>query len=250
MSLRSLIVVLLAFTAAAGALAKDKKAGDEVFSGPVPVLKIEIGPEGMRVLRNYHQQLRQEHPERIDVHATVREGEQVYEDVAVHMKGSYSFREVDDKPSFTLNFDKFVKGRTFHGMSKIHLNNSVQDASGLSEQLGRELFMDSGILCPRATSARVWLNGRDLGITVLVEGANKSWAHRAFGSNEGNLYDAGAGILDITQELRLLAGKQPPDRSDLKALVEAARQPDLAKRLEALDKVLDIDKFITFAAIE
>jgi hypothetical protein len=87
------------------------------------------------VLRSYHQVLRQEHPERIDVHVTVREGEQVYQDVALHLKGSYSFREIDDKPSLTLNFDKFVQGRTFHGMSKIHLNNSAQDASGLSETL-------------------------------------------------------------------------------------------------------------------
>jgi spore coat protein H len=245
-----LFVLVFALALAPDALAKENTVADELFAGPVPKLLIEIPPQGMEVLRRYHQALQQEHPQRIDVKATVREGDQVYTDVAVHLKGSYSFRPVDDKPSLTLNFDKFMPGRLFHGLSKIHLNNSVQDASCLSEQLARELFKESGIACPRATPARVFLNGRDLGISVLVEGANKSWVQRNFGSAKGNLYDAGAGLLDITRDLPLLSGKQPPDRSDLKALADAAREPDLAKRLERLQKVLDIDKFIDFAAIE
>src|SRR3954471_5544254 len=178
MSLRPAFVVLFAFALAANVFAKDKKAGDELFAGPVPVLKIEIPADGMETLRQYNQVVRQEHPERKDVHVTVREGETVYKDVAAHLKGSYSFRPIDDKPSFTLNFDKFVPDRRFHGLSKIHLNNSAQDASGLSEQLGRELFKESGIVAPRATPARVFLNGRDLGICVLVEGANKTWVER------------------------------------------------------------------------
>jgi spore coat protein H len=250
MFLRIAFAFLLTLCFAADALAKEKAVADELFSGPVPILKIEIPAEGMRVLRNYHQVVRQERPERIDVKVTVREGDQVYNDVAVHLKGSYSFRPIDDKPSLTLNFDKFAPGQVFHGLSKIHLNNSVQDASGLCEQLARELFNENGIPSPRATPVRVFLNGRDLGICVMVEGANKSWVQRNFASAKGNLYDAGSGILDITRDLPLLSGTQPPDRSDLKTLVDAAREPDLAKRLDRLEKVLDLDKFITFAAIE
>jgi len=250
MFLRSGFAFLLSLCFAANGVAKQKAIGEELFSGPVPVLKIEIPAEGIETLRQYHQAIRQERPQRTDVRATVREGAQVYNDVAVHLKGSYSFQGIDEKPSLTLNFDKFVQGRHFHGLSKIHLNNSAQDASGLCEQLGRELFKENGIICPSATPARVFLNGRDLGICVLVEGANKTWVQRNFGSGKGNLYDAGSGIQDITKDLPLLSGAQPPDRSDLKALVDAAREPDLVKRLERLEKVLDIDKFITFAAIE
>ena len=245
-----LLAVVLTLAFSGSALAKEKNVADKLFTGAVPKLQVEIPPEGMQILRAYHQDLRPEHPQRIDIHATVREGDQVYTDVAVHLKGSYSFRPVDDRPSLTLNFDKFSKGRLFHGLSKIHLNNCAQDASGLSETLARQLFQENGILCPRATPARVFLNGRDLGICVLVEGANKSWVERNFGSAKGNLYDAGAGLLDITKDLPLLSGTQPPDRSDLHALADAAREEDLTKRLERLDKVLDIDKFITFAAIE
>src|SRR3954453_11945775 len=103
MFLRIALALLLSLSFAAHALAKEKNAGDELFTGPVPTFKIEIPPEGMEKLRQYHQELRQQHPQRTDVHVTVREGNQVYNDVAAHLKGSYSFQGIDEKPSFTLN---------------------------------------------------------------------------------------------------------------------------------------------------
>src|SRR5437773_1539714 len=144
MHLRNLIAVLFALAVWLKAPAKEKEndPADAPFTGPVPVLRIEIPPEGQEILRNYHQVWRQQRPERVDVRATVREGDQVYSEVAVHLKGSYSFQPFDAKPSLTLNFDKFVPGRRFHGLSKIHLNNSVQDPTSLCEQLGREVQGD------------------------------------------------------------------------------------------------------------
>src|SRR5262249_54577879 len=76
------------------------------------------------------------------VRATVHEGELVYHDVGIHLKGSAgSFRELEDRPSLTLNFDKFNHGQNFHGLDKIHLNNSVQDPSYLTDILCGELFL-------------------------------------------------------------------------------------------------------------
>lgn len=141
----------------------------DVFSGPVPEIRIEIPDEGMRVLRRYRQVWGQPRPGRVDVRATVREGGRVYTNVAVHLKGSYTFQPVDAQPSLTLNFDKFAKGQLFHGLDKIHLNNSVQDPACLHEALAREVFNAAGVPTPRASHATVALNGRNLGFYVLVE---------------------------------------------------------------------------------
>ena len=253
MLLRNLIAVVLALAVCPNVRAKEKEKdpADELFTGPVPVLRVEIAPEGQEILRNYHQVWRQQRPERVDVRATVREGDQVYSEVAVHLKGSYSFQPFDGKPSLTLNFDKFVPGRRFHGLSKIHLNNSVQDPTSLCEQLGREMFKAVGIVAPRATPALVRFCNRDFGVCVLVEGANKRFVQRVFGpdATKGNLYDGGSGG-DITKDLGVLAGDNPKDRSDLKALAEACAEPDPRKRLARLEQVLDVDEFITFAAVE
>jgi len=105
----------LALGVALGALAKDENAGDDPFTGAVPSLRIEIPVEGMRVLRQYHQVWRQPRTERIDVQATVREAGRVYTNVAIHLKGSFTFQPIDAKPSLTLHFDKFAPGQHFHG---------------------------------------------------------------------------------------------------------------------------------------
>ena len=223
-------------------------AGDELFS-TLTRLRIEIPEAGMKVLRDYEQVWRQARPERVDVRVTVREGEKVYTNVAAHLKGSFSFQPVDGKPSFTLNFDKFAPGQKFHGHTKIHLNNSVQDPSYLSEQFARELFRSVGVPAPRAGHALVSVNGRDIGLSVLIEGANKQWVKRNFASTKGNLYDGGSGG-EITRALEADSGANRDDRTDLTNLVKAAREPDLNKRLARLTKLLDVDEFITFAATE
>lgn len=247
-----LILLLLAMGAGVASLraASYAKGGseDELFTAPARI-RIEIPDAGMRELRAYEQIWRQARPERVDVRATVREGGKTYTNVAVHLKGSFSFQPIDGKPSFTLNFDKFAPGQNFHGHIKIHLNNSVQDPSGLSEQFARELFRSVGVPAPRAGPAFVNLNGRDLGLSVLIEGADKPWVKRNFASAKGNLYDGGSGG-DITRALKADSGEHRDDRTDLTNLVKAVREPNLDQRLARLTELLDVDEFITFAAIE
>src|SRR5206468_10536809 len=98
-------------------------SSDEFFASPqISELKIEITGTNLSALQQRNREY---------VRATVREGDTVYKDVAVHLKGAAgSFRGLDDPqqgPALTLNFDKFHEHQKFHGLDKIHLNNSVQD---------------------------------------------------------------------------------------------------------------------------
>jgi spore coat protein H len=215
----------------------------------VPRLNIEIPPEGMEILREYQQVWREKRPERIDVKAIVREGDQVYKDVAVHLKGSFTFQPIDARPSLTLNFDKFTPGQRFHGLTKLHLNNTVQDPSYLNEAVSRDFFNDIGVPTPRAGHALVTLNGRSLGLYVLLEGANKTFLKRHFKSAKGNLYDAGTGV-EIGPEIELDSGDKDSDRAELIALVGAASEIDPAKRWARLNELLDVDEFLSFIAGE
>lgn len=244
-----LLITVAVATGAAEISTKSDSNSDAPFAGPIPRLQIEIPPDGMKVLRDYKQVWRQKRPERIDVRVTVREGSRTYTNVALHLKGSYSFLPIDEKPSLTLNFDKFARGQLFHGLDKIHLNNSVQDQSYLCETFARDLFLSLGVPSPRATPALVSINGRDTALYVLVEGANKRFVKRHFASADGNLYDGGSGG-DVTKALETDSGKNPDDRSDLKNLVKAARTEEPVDRLAQLNRVLDVERFITFAAVE
>jgi hypothetical protein len=134
-------------------------------------------------------------------------------------------------------------------LEKISLNNSVQDPTYLNEKICRELFAAAGVPVPRADHAVVELNARKLGLYVLTEGFNKQFLRRHFKNAEGNLYDGGF-LRDVDQELALSSGNGPKDHSDLQALVEAASDPVSSNRWARLERVLDVDRFISMLAME
>ena len=182
--------------------------------------------------------------------ATVKQGERVFTEVGVHLKGAAgSFRDLNDRPALTLNFDKFKAGQKFHGMDKLHLNNSVQDPSYMTELICGELFRAAGVPAARASYARVELNGRDLGFYVLKEGFDKTFLRRYFSNASGNLYDGGF-LREITDDLQKVSGEEGDTRADLKRLADAAQEPDPARRLGRLEKVLEVDHFLSFIALE
>jgi len=234
---------LTGWPAAAGLKKPKPDASDAFFTnGTIPHIKIEIAGTNLNSLR--------QDPRR-NVRAKVTEGTTVYQDVAIHLKGAAgSFRPIDDgKPAFTLNFDKFKEDQEFHGLDKLHLNNSVQDPSYMTELLCSELFLAAGVPTARATHARVELNGRLLGFYVLKEGFDKQFLRRHFSNARGNLYDGGF-IRDITDPLEKDSGEDVANYADLKQLVAAASEADPQKRWTRLQDLLDLDCMLTFMALE
>jgi hypothetical protein len=224
---------------------------DELFTNDsLSRIRITLSSQAMATLRNYEWEWGGNTSERTNVLGTVREGDTVYTNVAIHLKGAAgSFQSLDKKPALTLNFDKYAKGQRFHGLEKIHLNNSVQDQTYVCEQLAREMFNAAGIPAPRATHATLALNNRDLGLYVLVEGWNTQFLKRHFRNSKGELWDGGFGK-DIDKPLQLNSGEDRNDRQRLRDLVAVCKESDSAERWERLETVLDLDRFITFSALE
>lgn len=221
---------------------KDLGKADFFETHRVCSIQIEIAPENVEALRK---------ESRTYVRATVRALGQIYQNVGVHLKGSTgSFRSLEDKPGFTLDFARFVHNQRFHGLTKIHLNNSVEDPSYLKEQLGAELFRAARIPGPRVAHARVELNGRPLGFYVLKEGFTVEFLGRSFERAGGNLYDTDQGHdVDLPMK-RHLGLESSNDQSGLQRLAAAAREPDPDRRWKRLQQTLDVDLFLTFMAVE
>ena len=102
--------------------------------------------------------------------------------VGVHLKGAWgSWRDISGKAAFKIKMDAFVKGQTLLGISRITLNNMVQDPSYLRETISYRLYRNLGIPSPRTGYANVSLNGIDYGLHLNVETMNKQmlqrWGH-------------------------------------------------------------------------
>jgi spore coat protein H len=235
-------VAVCAQAADASGPPRKQGAGDTVFTnGLVREIRISIAPAGITELRRDTREY---------VRATIRErvgdGENVFTNVGIHLKGMGSFRPIDQKPAFTVKFNRFAEGQNFHGLTKISLNNSVQDPTYLNEILCTELFRQAGVPAARVGHARVYLNDRSLGLYTLVEGLNKPFLRRHFADDNGNLYEGHT--KDVNEWLDQDNGEDTSQR-DLKALAEAAQSP-ATERWAKLGALVDLDRFISMLAAE
>jgi spore coat protein H len=239
----ALVVVIPCGQLCAAAVKKGKRAQNlqrsaEFFDEPgIRLFQFEVSEPALLQLRR---------SPRGYVTATVREGDQVLTNVAIRLKGMGSFRSVDEKPSLAVKFDEFATNQTYRGLSKLMFNNAVQDSTCVAEYLATGLFRDAGLPAARVTHARVQINGRDLGLYVVIEAMNKDFLKQHFGSAKGNLYEAYLGDIDGPMEQD---NGSDLSQSDLRRLAAACRVPP-ANRWRELNKVLDVDRFISFAAME
>lgn len=202
-------------------------------------LRIELPPEPVSIVKTNSRKW---------ARATLLEAQTRYKDVGLHLKGQGTFQPLEKKPNFVLKMNQFVPGQRLWGLRKLMLNNSRGDSSYLSAWIGNECFRAAGLPAPWCGFARVSLNGRDLGLYVVTEGITQDFLERYFHNHSGNLYQGT--IRDIDQELDCNSGKALPGQPDLKALLAATREPDLTRRLDQMGRVLDLDKFISFMAME
>ena len=231
---------------AAGPTKETKLAreADDFFAGEIPRLKIELSAE---------QRERLAKDERHYAEATMTEstaaGPVLYQKVSVKLKGSAgSFQHMDAKPGLTINLEKIKGGERFHGMKKFHLNNCAQDGTYLNELMAGAMARKAGVPASRCSHAFVEFNGRDLGLFVVKEAFTQDFLAPFFKSTEGDLYDGGF-CAEIHENMVKDKG-DPNDKTALKELIATCQEGDNAKRWERLGKILDIDKFISFCAME
>jgi hypothetical protein len=230
------------FTTLLAATAKADETDALFADGRIVRLRIEATPAEVETFKKEQRQYAKV--------LLTEQGGGVFDQVATKIKGAAgSSRPWNDRPALTLNMSKFHKGQSFHGLHKWHLNNSVQDETYLNELICAEIFKAAKIPAPRVAHARVWLNGRDVGLYVLKEGFDKTFLRRHFASARGNLYDGGF-VQDVDADLKKDEGNDPDDRKDLKALANAAREADPQKRWAEIPRRLDVDAFLSFMVVE
>ena len=213
--------------------------GRELFAdGPIRTFKIDLTESALATLKKN---------ERAYVPATVTEGGAVFKEAGVHVKGMGSFQPFDQKPSLAVRFDKYTPDQRYLGLSKIFLNNSAQDTTFLAESMSTQMFRDAGLPAARVTHGFVELNGRKLGLYVLIEAMNKDFLRQYFKNAKGNLYEGY--LQDIDQQLDLDGGTDN-GQIDRKHLLEICNIPNPAERWSKLPEVLDVDKYLSHCALE
>jgi spore coat protein CotH len=174
----------------------------------------------------------------------------------------------DHKPSFRIDFNRYVDGQDFLGLNAIVLNNAWHDPSMLHDRLSMLTFRRVGIPAPRQAHVRLFV-GADreyAGVYVISEEVSKTFLAENFGEDDGYLYEfhhqdgENYGFEDPgpdlgwyiprfgpkTHETESVANLYMPIRNLVEA-VNDAPQSDLENKLA---DYLDINTFITELAVQ
>ena len=233
------LMLLLSATLSAPAAPKlpPSPVGDIFGMSEVPEIHVSVSPEQIDSLWK---------APRTYVSVTVLIGTNRLEEVGLHLKGGYgSLSPLNQNPSLTLRFDRFHRHRLFQGLSKIHLNNSLQDGTWLSEFTSTEVFRAAGVLSPKVDHAIVWLNERLLGIYVVKEGVDERFLERELGESKGNIYQG-----DLGQDLNPRMHRTEGHESDesLRSLVDTLAMKPGKEKESRLER--SMESFYPFAAAE
>lgn len=182
----------------------------------------------------------------------LRVGEQTHGPLTVgfRLRGSTSFRTMDQKASFKIKFNEFVAKQKLLGLKKLTLGNMVQDRSMIHEALAYELFREVGVAAPRTGYSYVRVNGEDYGVYLNIETLDDVSLPRWFDST-GHLYEGGYNVDVRADDIGYFEPDEGDgdDRTDLEAFA-AAVADDSAPFSERLEGIADLDQMTKMWAVE
>jgi hypothetical protein len=199
--------------------------------------------------------------------------------IGIRLKGRASYRAIDDKPAFKIKFTE-GQGERFAGLSRLTLNNAMQDPSGIRERMAYLVYRNAGIEAPLANNARVYVQRGTAafeyyGLYTNVQTLDRRFVEDRFGEvagEVGNLYDTKnyryfsdfdrsvfrdqAGPAPGAQEERfqLETNDADPDTADLTAAIDAVYVEDVeagaGQFLAGATPVIDVDQWLRVAAAQ
>ena len=154
------------------------------------------------------------------------------------------------RPSLKVKLNHVDKEGGIEGLTNLTLNNNKQDTSLMSQFMGYALFNAIGSPAPRCAYAKVTVNGENLGIYSHVETVRKPLLKRAFGNNNGPLYEGT--VVDFYEDwensFEHKRGDDARGRAHINALIDVLADP---KATEAdIGELVDLDSFYRYWAIE
>jgi spore coat protein CotH len=112
-------------------------------------------------------------------------------------KGNASnyFTSSGKKKPFKIAFDAFTN-QTFDGLKKFNLSNFTNDPSLLHDAVCFKLMRDAGLVAPRTSYTKLYVNNEYIGLYLIIENVDKTFLKFQYGgaNNDGNLYKTDRGV--------------------------------------------------------
>ena len=185
------------------------------------------------------------------VRAKVKIDGKEFPEVGLRKKGFVGSQNTG-RPSLKIKLNHKDNKAKLNGLTMLTFNNNQQDTSLMSQTMGYALYNAAGSPAPRSGYARITLNGKNLGVYSHVESLRKPLLKRGFEDDRGVLYEGT--VVDFFEgwdkAFEKKIGKDRLGREKINQLIDILEQDDLPDVEQAIGKLVDLDSFYTFWAIE
>ncbi|WP_018306259.1 CotH kinase family protein [Desulfitobacterium hafniense] len=234
------LLILIGFTALNHNEPRDAAAAVDSVLDKDRVMEIHINLDE----KDYKDMLDNPMAEEYKIARVEIDGE-VVDNVGFRVKGNSSLSMVansdSDRYSFKIDFDRYIDGQKYKGLTKLNLNNSISDPSYMREYLSYSLFKEMGVATPGFAYADIYVNGEKVGLYLAVEGIEEPFLERYYGNSYGNLYKpegTGSDLVYIDDNIKSYSGITAA--VDKKTGADAA----LLNMLKVLNEGQDLEKVI------
>ncbi|MEM7313993.1 MAG: CotH kinase family protein, partial [Planctomycetota bacterium] len=252
--LSSVFILLLVFSQIANANQNRKLTAEKIFD-PARVIEVDIEVsesdwdkirmQGREFVEAFSKQPPQKPFKYVKANVTI-DGVKI-ENVGLRKKGFLGSLD-ENRPSLKIKFSEYQQQAPIEGLDRLTLNNNKQDPAGLSQYLTYRLFNESGTFASRCNLSRVMVNGQYLGIYSNVESVKPLMLKRGFKDGSGRLYEGT--VADFYPDFVEKFEKKDDDFDfePIKSVAAVLAEEELNP--EELGKLVDIDAFMTFWAVE
>ena len=171
--------------------------------------------------------------------------------VGIRKKGFIGTSRSSTRPSLKIKLNHVNEKGQIDGLTNLTFNNNLQDVSLVSQFIGYDLFNAAGSPAPRCAYAKLSVNGQNLGVYTHVERIHRPLLKRAFGNDNGVLYEGTA--VDFNPNwaggFEHKFGPDEVGRKKIQQLIDVLDSPDEDIEL-AIGELVDLDSFYTFWAVE
>lgn len=148
--------------------------------------------------------------------------------------------------------------RTFWGVKKLQFHSMNLDPTQMHERLGYWLFRKIGVPAPRATHARLLINGNYVGLYSFVEQIDGRFVDRQFDDGDGNLYKEvwplnHQGSARKRSEFRDALKTNEEDEVTVDHILTFSKELAAAQKSELpqiVAKWMDVDEIIRWAVVD
>ena len=155
------------------------------------------------------------------------------------------------RPSLKIKLNHTDKDAGIESLTNLTFNNNQQDISLMSQFMGYALFNAAGSPAPRCAYAKVMVNGVNLGVYSHVQRVRKLFLRRAFGTDDGTLYEGP--YVDFYEgwlgSFEHKTGDDAPGREKIQQLIKVL-EGDGKNIKRAIGELIDLDAFYTYWAVE